>query len=73
MTDEWYIGWKRVTMSSTVSDNDWEWVVQWMTASGSDLYIEWQRVTASGKTNDNEWYNERQWVTTNDPPCRIKS
>ena len=39
-------------MSSTASDNEWQWVVQ--------------RVTTSDTTSQNEWYNEWQWEITSD-------
>ena len=55
-TDEWYIEWHRMTMS----DNEWQRMVQPMTSSGTASGIEWynkwqqmiQRVTASGIASD---------------------
>ena len=40
----------------TISDNEWQWVVQRVITSGTTSDYEWQQVTTSNK----KW----QWVTT---------
>ena len=47
-TDEWHIEWHWMTMS----DNEWQQVVQ--------------RMTTSDTTSDNEWYSKWQQITAND-------
>ena len=44
---------KRQT-SGTLSDNEWQWLVQRMTANDNDWYNEWHQMTMSGTMNDNE-------------------
>ena len=48
--------WQQVVQRVTANDSEW----QRMTTSGTTSDNEWQRVTTSGTTNDNEW----QRVTT---------
>ena len=60
MTDnKWYNEWQQMA----TSDNEWQRVVQRVTASNTTSGNEWQQVTTSSTTNDNEWYKEWQRVT----------
>ena len=41
--------------SATLSDNDQQWVVQWVTTNGNEWYNEWQRVVQRVTNYDTKW------------------
>ena len=60
-------------MIDTSSENEWQRVVQQVTANGNEWYSKWQREVQRMATRDNEWQwgdksseNEWQRVTMND-------
>ena len=54
-----------MTMSDTMNDNQWQRVIQRVTASDTTSDNEWKRTTISSTTNENKWKRirrrKREW------------